>query len=535
MQNSNSHQEKAVENVNFDNENCITFSYKDNEIKFIEDDQDWIPKLIKEKAQFYELDLLEKIQEYLVPGDLVIDAGANIGNHSVYFAKVCGCKVFAFEPINANFVKLKKNIYINRITDLVECFNLALGANEGRGNFILPSSSNLGSYRVIDVRSDHNGNIPVSSLDLVDLNLKNQKIKLIKLDIEGMEYDAIKGALQIIDNHKPLLSIEIKNSQEFFKIYDLLLPLKYSVIGTFNATPTFLFAAEENGGNADALRRSIRELSIYYIQSKTKRSETEAKATVPQSISVLLQDNQDQKFTCPLCNYYGVFHNFGFKKRKNALCPNCGSLERTRLLFLFMNKKLDIFKDSMKLIHFAPEKSLYNIFSSKLGSLYTPVDFDVKLYETKGMKVSQIDMCSDLISQVNLHSFDVILHMHVLEQIKCDYKKALENMHESMKFGAYHIIAVPFGGKKTIENLSPNLTPEERIRRFGHPDHMRTFGEEDFVEVLREVSGLENVECDYNFLSKEDIIKYSLGQDEKGSIPRWNRLFVYQKIENFGS
>ncbi|WP_434222746.1 FkbM family methyltransferase [Limnospira platensis CENA597] len=530
MQNSNSYQEKAGKNVNFNHENLITFSYKDNEIKFLEDDQDWIPKLIKEKAQFYELDLLEKIQEYLVPGDLVIDAGANIGNHSVYFAKVCGCKVFAFEPINANFVKLQNNISINRITHLVECFNLALGANEGRGNFVLPSSSNLGSYRVIDVKSDHNGNIPVSSLDLVNLSLKNQKIKFIKLDIEGMEYDAIKGALSIIENHKPLLSIEIKNSKEFFKIYDLLLPLKYSVIGTFNATPTFLFAAEENGGNADALRRSIRELSIYYIQSKTQRSETEGKAASPPSISVLTQDNQEQKFTCPLCKYYGVFHDFGFKKRKNALCPNCGSLERTRLLFLFMNKQLDIFKNSMKLIHFAPEKSLYNIFSSKLGSLYTPVDFDVTLYETKGMEVGQVDMCSDL-SKVNLHSFDVILHMHVLEHIKCDYKKALKNMHEAMKLGGFHIIAVPFGGKKTIENLSPNLTPEERIRKFGHPDNMRTFGEEDFVEVLRQVSGLENVECDYyKFLSKGDIIKYSLGQDATGNIPRWNRLFAYQKI-----
>jgi FkbM family methyltransferase len=526
MQNHDIDEQKTLENITFSEENIIGFEYGGHRIKFLEDNQDWIPKLIKKNKSFYELELLTRIKEYLVPGDIALDVGANIGNHSVYLAKICQCKVFSFEAITDNFVKLKKNVELNQITDLVECFNFALGANKGLGKFILPASSNFGSYKLVHTDIEEDRTIAILKLDEVNLNLNDKKIKFIKLDIEGMEYDALLGALMIIKRDKPLLSIEIKTNQEFYKIYDLLLPLKYSVIGTFNATPTFLFAPEENAGDINALRKTIRELSVYYIQSKTLLKNNPSNVL---SESVLSKEKQDQTFVCPLCNYHGIFHDFGYKKRNNALCPNCGSLERTRLLFLFLDKYLDLFKRKMKVIHFAPENNLYKIFMEKIGKLYYPVDIDPELYNKLNMKVDRVDMCSDL-DEIYLEKFDIVLHIHVLEHIKCNYRVTLHKIHQLMKPGCVHIIAVPFGGQKTIEDLSPNLIPEERIRRFGHPDHMRSFGEEDFVKVLQEVSGFNNVECDYDkFLTKDDIVKYSLGFDTQGNIPRWNRLFYYIK------
>jgi FkbM family methyltransferase len=273
MQNHDIDEQKTLENITFSEENIIGFEYGGHRIKFLEDNQDWIPKLIKKNKSFYELELLTRIKEYLVPGDIALDVGANIGNHSVYLAKICQCKVFSFEAITDNFVKLKKNVELNQITDLVECFNFALGANKGLGKFILPASSNFGSYKLVHTDIEEDRTIAILKLDEVNLNLNDKKIKFIKLDIEGMEYDALLGALMIIKRDKPLLSIEIKTNQEFYKIYDLLLPLKYSVIGTFNATPTFLFAPEENAGDINALRKTIRELSVYYIQSKTLKKD----------------------------------------------------------------------------------------------------------------------------------------------------------------------------------------------------------------------------------------------------------------------
>ncbi len=87
---------------------------------------------------------------------------------------------------------------------------------------------------------------------------------------------------------------------------------------------------------------------------------------------------------CPICNSsYRLFGPFGLKKRENAKCHNCGSLERHRLLYMYLNKKVKFFDDTnkkLRLLHFAPEKMFYDIFSNNNSIEYTPCDLNPKNY-----------------------------------------------------------------------------------------------------------------------------------------------------------
>ena len=77
-------------------------------------------------------------------------------------------------------------------------------------------------------------------------------------------------------------------------------------------------------------------------------------------ISIFYKGNSVE---CPLCKKsFRKFFPYGRKTRNNALCTNCLSLERHRLIFLYLEKETSIFKEKTKLLHIAPEECLINIF-----------------------------------------------------------------------------------------------------------------------------------------------------------------------------
>lgn len=196
---------------------------------------------------------------------------------------------------------------------------------------------------------------------------------------------------------------------------------------------------------------------------------------------------------------YGYIH-----QRENVLSPSTLSLERHRLLWLYLQKETDFFKTPLKVLHFAPEQAFYKKFRKLKNLDYTTTDLNSPLADVKA------DIC-DL--PFNNDEFDFILCNHVLEHIPDD-TKAMQEIFRVLKPGGTAILQIPqdLNRKQTFEDDSIT-DKEERTRIFGQYDHVRIYGR-DYFQKLRNI-GFKVAEVDYTGqLSVEDIEKFRLAKGE---------------------
>ena len=182
------------------------------------------------------------------------------------------------------------------------------------------------------------------------------------------------------------------------------------------------------------------------------------------------------------CNLCGNDNFADMNKRKNVRCSKCGSLERTRLLWMYLeNLKID---KKTKVLHLAPEKGLYRALSQRVENKnYIVADIDPKGYPFSD-RCLRIDLCS-LEDQPSC-TYDLIIHSHVLEQTPCSIAYTLFHLHRMLTKNGRHICVIPFMSGKYDECFQP-VSEEERIRRFGQNDHVRRFGREDISSHLGKI------------------------------------------------
>jgi SAM-dependent methyltransferase len=218
---------------------------------------------------------------------------------------------------------------------------------------------------------------------------------------------------------------------------------------------------------------------------------------------------------CPCCNsHWLAFWFFGKPVRFNAMCPNCGALERHRLVWLFIEKNKDKFfykKENINLLHVAPEKIFFNRFKKQNNIDYYPADKFMKGYKypkgTKDIDIMQINYADNF--------FDSILCSHVLEHVPND-RQAMRELYRVLKPNGWAILQVPinYNNETTLEDSSIT-SPEDREKYYGQHDHLRLYGK-DYSDRLSEVGfKVECVDFCNTFLS-QDKIKYGL--DEKDGI-----------------
>jgi len=179
---------------------------------------------------------------------------------------------------------------------------------------------------------------------------------------------------------------------------------------------------------------------------------------------------------CPICrSYLSKLLPFGVNPRPNALCPVCGSLERHRLIFLFMSKKTDVFLPPIKsMLHIAPEKCMENIF--KKSEYINYITADLAPYALLQMDLTNISIQDEI--------FDIIYISHVFEHI-VDDRKAMQEVFRVLKKNGWAILQVPINSEITFED--PSITnPKEREHFFGQSDHVRIYGL-DYYNRLSEV------------------------------------------------
>lgn len=138
-----------------------------------------------------------------VKGHTVLDIGANIGNHSLYFALEKGArKVIAFEPVPLTFSILKRNVEINHLEDRIELHNCGLGEENVCATVPSYDTKNIGGT---SLRPGTDGGIVIRVLDEMELP---DDIALVKIDVEGMEPDVVQGAMKMLRAQHPYVMME---------------------------------------------------------------------------------------------------------------------------------------------------------------------------------------------------------------------------------------------------------------------------------------------------------------------------------------
>lgn len=199
------------------------------------------------------------------------------------------------------------------------------------------------------------------------------------------------------------------------------------------------------------------------------------------------------------------FLPYGYEnQRDNVLSPSTLSLERHRLLWLYLQNETDFFTAPKKVLHFAPEQAFYKLFRKQKNIDYTTTDLNSPLADVKA------DICNLPFKD---NEFDVILCNHVLEHIPDD-TKAMQELYRVLKKGGMAILQIPqdLSREKIFEDNSIT-DPKERAKIFGQYDHVRIYGR-DYFDKLRSI-GFRVIEEDYTQkISPELVDKYRLVKGE---------------------
>jgi SAM-dependent methyltransferase len=220
-------------------------------------------------------------------------------------------------------------------------------------------------------------------------------------------------------------------------------------------------------------------------------------------LKVLAFMNRGNDVTCPICEHsYKKFLPYGrLSPRENALCPNCLSLERHRLIWLYLKQSTDFFKHKSHVLHIAPEACFIKRFERIHEDAYITGDLDSPLAKVK-MDIHEMPF--------EENTFDVVICNHVLEHVHDDIK-AISEIVRVLKPGGWSILQVPFYAPVPDETFADiSITdPRERERLFGQSDHVRKFGMDYGQRIERE--GLSVTEHTFAFdLTDEQVTKFSI-------------------------
>ena len=209
---------------------------------------------------------------------------------------------------------------------------------------------------------------------------------------------------------------------------------------------------------------------------------------------------------CPVCNTgFRKFLPYGrINPRENALCPSCLSLERHRLLWLYLNHH-GFFEKQLRVLHIAPEACFIKRFERVHGSHYITADIESPLAKVK-MDIHAIPFNED--------TFDVVLCNHVLEHVDDDIA-AMKEIKRVLKPHGYAILQVPFFHPVPAETFEDKsiMDKQQRERLFGQADHVRRYGS-DYAARIRK-AGLQLIEDTFASQLPDDQAKrYGIAKSE---------------------
>ena len=192
----------------------VKLKYENQEYE-LEYGNDFIQRGVESTGCFFELELLEQLRARVGSFNTVVDIGANVGNHSFYFSKICNAEtIYAFEPVEANFLLCKKN------NPEINTQKVALSNYIGRCTLKNTQPWNSGTSFLEGTKD---GDVEVRTLDSYGYD----SITFLKIDVEGAEVQVLQGAKETILKSLPDLLVEVHNDITIEDVMETL-PNAYS-------------------------------------------------------------------------------------------------------------------------------------------------------------------------------------------------------------------------------------------------------------------------------------------------------------------
>lgn len=229
-------------------------------------------------------------------------------------------------------------------------------------------------------------------------------------------------------------------------------------------------------------------------------------------------------FYCPYCNHsFRAFLPGGsnipvlFDKqvigagyRQNDVCPRCYSLDRDRLVYLFLHDKTNVFTAPLKIFHVAPEGCIRALLNGLPNLTY--------IAGVKYLEGYYYERQTNLLDITNIpyndEAFDVIICNHVLEHIEDD-KLAMRELYRVLKPGGMAILQVPISNVLTTTYEDPAIVkPEDREKAFGQFDHVRIYGQ-DYQTRLENTGFTVRPYSPYENKTQEELKKFAVNPAEK--------------------
>jgi len=223
------------------------------------------------RGRMYEEKFLEYIRSVGRDGQY-LDVGAHLGTHSVWFATLCASThVHAFEPVGRYAAVVRRNVIANGVEGKVTVHQTGLGAEPGEASNFMSVEHQIG---FVDAAS-RRGVVEKFTVRRLD-DVVEGPVGVIKLDVEGMEAEVLRGAARILAEHRPLVFAEAQSVAAARIIAQQLAPFGYRPTArVFNASPTYEYSTSPvtawsrfraSRAGLDPVLRSVRRVGARLVR-----------------------------------------------------------------------------------------------------------------------------------------------------------------------------------------------------------------------------------------------------------------------------
>ncbi|NIK72950.1 SAM-dependent methyltransferase [Thermonema lapsum] len=227
---------------------------------------------------------------------------------------------------------------------------------------------------------------------------------------------------------------------------------------------------------------------------------------VPAIFPILAVWYRGKRYECPICqSRWRKMLPYGrVQMRANALCPKCQSLERHRLIWLYLQRKTDFFSAPHKVLHIAPEVCFVERFKQLPQLKYYTADLESPWADIK-MDIRRMPLEDN--------SFDIIFCNHVLEHID-DEQQALRELYRVLRPGGWALLQVPINYELEHTFEDPSIeSPEAREKYYGQNDHVRQYGR-DYAQRLEKAGFRVKADAFVKTLPPDEVRRFALPANE---------------------